>query len=128
MFFTDKIGNLPSLRFPSHLKKALYHDPCHLKYGLGIEQEPREIIRNIGLDLIETKEDRCCGFAGLFCLSFQELSQGLLKKCAPDYEKSDADMIITSCPGCIMQLKKEVKNKPVMHLIEILEETVLQES
>jgi glycolate oxidase iron-sulfur subunit len=127
-FLTEKIGQLPFLNIPSHLKKALYHDPCHLKYGLGIEKEPREIIRNIGLDLIETKEDTCCGFAGLFCLSFQDLSRELLKKCVRDYEKSNADMIITSCPGCIIQLKKEVKNKPVMHLIEVLEETVLQES
>jgi glycolate oxidase iron-sulfur subunit len=126
-FFVDKIGDLPFSKIPSHLKKALYHDPCHLKYGLGIVKEPRQIMGALGCDLIETKGERCCGFAGLFCLSYKELSSGLLRKCAKEYENSGADAIITSCPGCIMQLKKEVKNKPVMHLIEALDEMVLQE-
>lgn len=126
-FFVDKISALPFSKIPSHLKKALYHDPCHLKYGLGIVKEPRQIMAAMGFDLIETKGEKCCGFAGVFCLSYKELSRGLLRKCAQEYEASGADAIITSCPGCIMQLKKEVKNTPVIHLIEALEETVFQE-
>jgi len=65
--------------------------------------------------------------AGLLCLYYKELSSGLLGKCAQEYETSGADAIITSCPGCIMQLRKEMKNKPVMHLIEALDEAILQE-
>jgi Fe-S oxidoreductase len=34
-------------------------------------------------------------------------------------------MIITSCPGCIMQLSREVKDRPVLHLIEAIEDAVL---
>ncbi len=84
-FFVDKIEASQVSHLPSAMKTALYHDPCHLKYGLGIEKEPREIIKKIGIDLIKTREERCCGFAGVFCFSHKELSQGLLHKCVKNY-------------------------------------------
>jgi glycolate dehydrogenase iron-sulfur subunit len=108
------------------VKNAFYHDPCHLKYGLGVEKEPREIIGNMGIDLIRTREESCCGFAGTFCLSYRKLSQKILGECMKNYSDEKAEMIITSCPGCILQLSKEIKNKPVLHLIEVIEEAMLQ--
>ena len=56
-FFLDEL-NSSQFSLLSSLKGAVYHDPCHLKYGLGIEREPREIIENIGIDLIETEGDK----------------------------------------------------------------------
>ena len=121
-FFIDKINPFP---LPSyHLKSAIYHNPCHLKYGLGIEREPKEIIRKIGIDLLEPQGERCCGFGGIFSLSYGELSQGLLEKCISYYINASAETIITSCPGCMIQLTKGVKNKPVIHLIEVIEEAL----
>jgi glycolate oxidase iron-sulfur subunit len=108
------------------VKNAFYHDPCHLKYGLGIEKEPREILGNIGIDLIKTKEESCCGFAGTFCFSYRKLSQKILDNCIENYSDEKAEAIITSCPGCILQLSKEIKHKPVLHLIEVIEEAMLQ--
>ena len=124
-FLVDKIEPFQASQLSSALKRGLFHDPCHLKYGLGIEREPREIIRNIGIDLIKTAGGKCCGFAGMFCFSHKELSEGLLKKCVTDYAESEAEMIITSCPGCILQLSREVKDRPVLHLIEAIEEALL---
>ena len=126
-FFVDKIEPSQVSPLPSAMKTALYHDPCHLKYGLGIEKEPREIIKKIGIDLIKAREERCCGFAGVFCFSHKELSQGLLHKCVKNYADSEAEMIITSCPGCIIQLSREIKDRPVLHLIEAIEEAILPE-
>jgi glycolate oxidase iron-sulfur subunit len=127
-FFVDKLEPSQLSHLISPAKTALYHDPCHLKYGLGIEKEPREIIRKIGIDLIKTPGEKCCGFAGTFCFSHKELSQRLLHKCLEDYTGSAAEMIITSCPGCIIQLSREVKDRPVVHLIEAIEEAVFPES
>jgi len=110
------------------VKSAIYHNPCHLKYGLGIEREPKEIIRKIGIDLVETQGERCCGFGGIFSLSYRELSQGLLEKCIRYYINASAETIITSCPGCMIQLTKGVKNKPVIHLIEVIEAALQQKS
>lgn len=127
-FFIDKIdfSRFPHLASPA--KTAIYHDPCHLKYGLGIEKEPREIMNNIGIDLMKTQGGRCCGFAGIFCLSHKELSHQLLNKCLKNYITSEAEMIVTSCPGCITQLSREISDKPVLHLIEVIEEAMLQHS
>lgn len=127
-FFVDKIDFSGFRHLVSPGKTAIYHDPCHLRYGLGIEKEPREIIKNIGIDLIKTQEKRCCGFAGIFCLSNKKLSQELLNKCLNNYMTSEAGMIVTSCPGCIIQLSREISDKPVLHLIEVIEEAMLQNS
>lgn len=121
-FFMDA---LDFARLDPPYTRAIYHDPCHLKYGLGLLKEPRKVMTGMGTDLLPADGDRCCGFAGVFCLTNREISQGLLLKCASDYVAADADAIVTSCPGCIIQLSKEVRNKPVVHLIEVLEEALM---
>jgi glycolate oxidase iron-sulfur subunit len=124
-FLIDKLDHSRFTLLSSNLRSAVYHDPCHLKYGLGIEKEPREIIKNIGIKLMETYENRCCGFAGIFSLSHKELSQKLLKKCIEEYNETEPEIIITACPGCMIQLTKGFKDKPVLHLIEVIEEALL---
>jgi glycolate oxidase iron-sulfur subunit len=61
----------------------------------------------------------------VFCLSHKEISGKLLRNCSEDYAGGGAEAIITSCPGCVMQLSKGVSDKPVIHLIEALEEAIL---
>jgi glycolate oxidase iron-sulfur subunit len=103
-------------------KTAVYHDPCHLKYGLGIEREPREMIIKAGLELIGPQEQGCCGFGGVFCLSQPEMSNTLLTACTTHLRHSEADAVITSCPGCMLQLSRTITDRPVLHLIELIEE------
>jgi glycolate oxidase iron-sulfur subunit len=117
VFFRDKIGLADSIR-----KTAFYHDPCHLRYGLGVTREPREIIRKAGLDLVTAGDHGCCGFGGLFCLSFRDISNGLLKKRSERILDADPDVVISSCPGCILQLSRTMTDRPVLHLIEVIEE------
>lgn len=116
-FFEDKLKPLDKI-----YKTSYYHDPCHLYYGLGVKKEPREIIKKAGLDLAGSQEPGCCGFGGLYCLSFKETSSSLLKKKADRIVESNADMVITSCPGCILQLGRVVTDRPLLHLIELIEE------
>ena len=99
---------------------VIYHDPCHSLYHLGVSKEPRQILTAMGFNLIEPKERGCCGFGGTFKLFYQGLSQGILQKRAEDYK--EADMIVTSCPNCVLQFKSMIKDKPIKHIIEVLEE------
>lgn len=124
VFLADKIG---ALKLPpiSSLKSVTYHDPCHLNYSLGIKKEPREIIRQTGVELIDADGEGCCGFGGVFSLEFKELSRQLLKKRVGNYLSTGADAIVTSCPGCMMQLSSGT-DKSVFHLIELIEEAVCQ--
>jgi len=124
-FLVDKIALPDSQDRAAGLGSAIYHDPCHLKYGLGIEKEPRGIMRSLGVDVVETGGERCCGFAGVFCLSHKEISGKLLRNSVADYRGAGAEAIITSCPGCMIQLSRGISDKPVLHLIEAVEEAIL---
>ncbi len=116
-FFEDKLKHVDKI-----YKTSFYHDPCHLYYGLGVKEEPRQIIRKSGVDLVGSAEQGCCGFGGLYCISFKEKSSGLLKKRAEQIKESNADMVVTSCPGCLLQLGRAITDRPVLHLIELIEE------
>lgn len=101
--------------------KTVYHDPCHLVHGLKVTREPREILKKIGVNLIET-ESGCCGFGGLYSFTNKELSKSLLQNNASRYANAGADILVTACPGCMIQLSKLITDIPVFHIIELLEE------
>ncbi len=116
-FFIDKLDHTDMIQ-----KKAIFHDPCHLSFGLGVSTEPREIIKRAGVELVGPAQSGCCGFGGLFCMSNKELSVEMLRERKATIETSAADTVITSCPGCIMQLSRTVTDRPVIHLIELIED------
>lgn len=103
-----------------------YHEPCHLGRGLGVSDEPLEIIRSIpGLQFISlTEPSRCCGNAGSFSLSHYDSSYGILKHKLADVSGTGADIVVTGCGACRMQLEdgiaQERLDKKVLHTAEIL--------
>ncbi len=123
-FLLDKITSSEKHKNVS-FSKAIFHDPCHLKYGLGVTKEPREILRKIGIDLIKTKESKCCGFAGTFCFSNKSLSKNMLDTCMDYYDRYEFQTLITSCPGCILQFSQKLYNKKIVHIIEVIENIFL---
>ena len=107
--------------------KATYHAPCHLCRGLDVHDAPRNLIEKGGLEYVEcTEEEVCCGFGGTFSMKFPELSAELLKKKLANVEETGADVLLTDCPGCIMQLRGGLKKKgssiEVRHVAEVLAE------
>lgn len=107
-----------------------YHDPCHLSYGLGITDEPRRVLTNIkGVKLVEMKGAKeCCGFGGFFSACFKEMSLVIGKKKIENIKNTDADTVVTSCPGCMMQLEELKKqadtNVKIMHVAEVVDEAM----
>ena len=90
---------------------ATYHDPCHASRGQGLIKEPREILKNIeGIEYREMPEaDWCCGGAGSYALSHYDLSQKVLDRKMENLKKTDADLLVTSCPACMIQLSYGVR-------------------
>ncbi|MBI4697544.1 MAG: (Fe-S)-binding protein [Nitrospirae bacterium] len=105
-----------------------YHDPCHLRYGLGITEEPRKVIKNIqGAHLIEMQNPgECCGFGGFFSLDFRDLSRTIGEKKIRNILNTGADTVVTSCPGCMMQLEdlnRQANSRiRIMHIVELVAE------
>jgi glycolate oxidase iron-sulfur subunit len=120
-FFINKLAPLSQTSKTRQLKSVTFHDPCHLKYGLGISEEPRKIIRNAGIEIIEAKSKGCCGFGGVFSMLNKDISKGLLSKRADTLCATGAEAIVTACPGCMFHLSQGTKKIPVMHLIEIID-------
>jgi len=106
------------LRFPREVK-VTYHDPCQMVRYLSLVDEPRRILRAIkGIELVEpewTKEkwSTCCGGGGGFEAVFPELSQVLAVNRTSELLETGAEIIVTHCPGCVMQLKNGLRELKV---------------
>ena len=107
-------------------KKVTWHDPCHLSRHLGITSQPRQIIKSIpDVEYIEMPNaDRCCGMAGTFSLYYYDLSKQIADKKVEAIRSTGADIVVSSCPGCEIQLIDSLlRNKvpvKVMHIMELL--------
>jgi glycolate oxidase iron-sulfur subunit len=108
--------------------RTTYHDPCHLRRGQKVWQQPRALLSLIdGLDYIELPEaDWCCGSAGSQLITHYETSIKVMERKVNNIISAGAQAIATGCPGCQMQLNTAVKrrglNIRVVHPITLLDE------
>jgi glycolate oxidase iron-sulfur subunit len=116
---------LASLLKPLPLK-VTYHDPCHIAHCQGIRKEPRDLLKLVpGLIYKELEAaDACCGSAGTYNITTPEMSDRILQRKLDTVLASGADILVTSNPGCLLQLKKglidQLPDVKLMHLTEIL--------
>ena len=110
-----------------------YHDPCHLKKGMKVAAEPREILKSIpGISFKEMKApDACCGSGGSFVLTHYETAANIGKKKADDIVQTGAEAVATGCPACMMQLMDNMhrcgQDKEIVHYISLLAESYRRE-
>jgi len=114
----DKLKPLPI--------KVTYHDPCHIAHCQGIRSQPRALINMVpGIDFRELPEaDACCGSAGTYNIEKPEMSDRVLSRKVQNIQKTGAEYLVTSNPGCLLQLKKALSEATpqvkVIHLTELL--------
>jgi len=106
--------------------QVTYHDPCHIAHCQGIRKQPRELLKLIpGLQYKELEAaDACCGSAGTYNITKPEMSDRILQRKLDSVAASGADILVTSNPGCLLQLKKGLADQlprvRLMHLTELL--------
>jgi len=89
-------------------------------------KEPRDILKNIpGIDYRELPEaDWCCGGAGAYALSQYDLYRRVLDRKIANLKTTEADIIATSCPACIIHLSYGVRKHGlktrVCHISELI--------
>jgi glycolate oxidase iron-sulfur subunit len=116
-------------RHPLPLRIA-YHDACHLAHGQGVRQQPRDLLGSIpGLSIEPFAESEiCCGSAGIFNLVQPEMASALGRRKADHIETTGADAVVTSNPGCILQIRTAAQaaghQRPVVHIVELLDASI----
>ncbi len=121
-YFLEKINT-------SHIKplgkKLTYHHPCHLLRGLKTSMLLESFLKENEPQFIELNEsDKCCGFAGSYSIMHKGISKKLVERKVQNILNTQAEVVITACPGCIMQIDGYLKNAhidiKVMHFVSYL--------
>lgn len=106
--------------------KATYHDACHLVHGQGVRDQPRALLRAIpGLKLTNLPEsDWCCGSAGTYNLTQPEMAARLLERKVGNIQATEADVVVTGNPGCLMQIQAGLRQSGLpmkaVHTMDLL--------
>jgi len=107
-------------------KKVTYQDPCHLAHGQGVRSAPRELLKALGVELVEMQRaDDCCGSAGTYNVVQDELSMKILNSKMENVSATQAEIIATANVGCMLQLKAGAERRglkaEVLHVIELID-------
>ena len=118
-----------ALRHPIPLTVA-YHDACHLQHAQGVSAEPRRVLATIpGLKVRDIPESGlCCGSAGIYNLMEPATAQELGERKVGHLLTTGADAVVSSNPGCLLQLESGLRTAGremrTMHLVELLDASI----
>jgi glycolate oxidase iron-sulfur subunit len=113
---------------------AAYHDACHLAHAQGVRKQPRQTLKQIpGMEIKEIREaEICCGSAGIYNMVEPEPAAELGERKANNILKTGAQIIVTSNPGCMLQIQSSLKKMghgglPMAHPVEVLDASLRAE-
>jgi len=110
-----------------------YHAACHLAHAQGVREAPESLLRQAAQDvgaasmhLIPLREaEHCCGSAGIYNLLNTQLSMKILERKMDFIEQTGASVVVTTNPGCMLQLEVGARDRglkiTVSHLCELLD-------
>ena len=105
--------------------KVTYHSSCHLR-AAGVTKEPRAILKMLpGVQFVEMPDaDRCAGGAGTYLVKDFDTSQRIVARKRQAVEYSGANLVATSCPACMIQLKTGLPaTVEVKHIAQVLQDS-----
>jgi len=106
--------------------RITYHDSCHLLRSLGVQEQPRRLIRHLEqAELIEMKDsDRCCGFGGTFSFKYPAISTAMVDEKIRNIIDSGADTVTGCDISCLMNIQGRLSRLgspiKVMHIAQLL--------
>jgi glycolate oxidase iron-sulfur subunit len=83
-----------------------YDAPCHLLHAQRVAAPPLAVLGAIpGLELVPLEgSEHCCGSAGIYNLIEPEVSERVLAPKLDNIAKTQAPLVATGNPGCLMQI------------------------
>lgn len=116
-------------RHPVPLTVA-YHDACHLQHAQGVTAEPRQVLSTIPeLDVREVPEAGiCCGSAGIYNLVEPTTASRLGDRKASNIRTTGAEAVVSSNPGCLLQIASRLEQAGVRartyHMVELVDASI----
>jgi glycolate oxidase iron-sulfur subunit len=109
-----------------------YQDSCHLKNVMKSSSAPRQLMKQVDhVTFTESKEsDRCCGSAGIYNLTQPQMASQILEHKMEHVKKTKAHYLLTSNPGCLLQMKLGIKRHnpkdpmEAVHIVDFLYERI----
>ena len=115
--FIDELINNKKLSISGNLKgkRITYHDPCYLGRANEVFDIPRNLIKRLGVELVEMKRSKrrsfCCGAGGAQMFKEPEKGQQDINiNRTEEALKTKAKVIATGCPFCNTMMTDGVKN------------------
>ena len=110
--------------------RAAYHDACHLQHAQGVRAQPRRLLQQIpGVEVREIAESEiCCGSAGIYNMLEPEAATQLRDRKVQNVLKTEADVIVSGNPGCLLQIATGLgtlgRPMRIMHLVEVIDQSI----
>ena len=84
--------------------KVTFHKPCHLEN----DDFWQKILTNCeNIEYVKMQDyDECCGFSGEFAIKNPKIATQLMKQKAQNVAATGADYVVTTCPACVIGLKR----------------------
>lgn len=124
-----ELGPLPFIKSDKKIR-ITYQDSCHLRNVQKVVDQPRQLMRAIpNADYVEMRNsDLCCASGGIYNLIHFDESMKILDKKMLDAKETRAEIIVTTNPGCLLQMRLGVERAQLsdeveaLHLVELLAE------
>jgi Fe-S oxidoreductase len=111
-------------------RSVTYHDPCYLGRHNGIYHEPRQVLNSIpgiqfrDLDRSWSRSFCCSGGGLLLWYENEEEKERMGERRVRMAEEIGAQVIVTACPFCLINLEDAVKttgNEDKIEIIDLVE-------
>jgi glycolate oxidase iron-sulfur subunit len=101
--------------------KIAYHSPCSMQHGQKVHQQPIDLIKRTGNEVLNIPEGHlCCGSAGTYNILQQKIAKTLLKNKVENINKIKPDFISTGNIGCMTQIASGIET-PIVHTVEVID-------
>lgn len=127
-FLVDVLGAEPATATAG--RSLAYHASCHGLRGLGLRDQPRQLLRAISggrcADLPDA--ETCCGFGGLFAVKMGPVSSAMLQSKLEAVDASGAEVVVATDVSCLMHigggLRRRGSRVRARHIAEVIAESL----
>lgn len=108
------LSHMLNHRIPKgEMRAVTFHDPCFLGRWNNVYEEPREVLRMLGMKIVEMGRSRerslCCGGGGGRMWSSRQGERPVEAMRFEEALRTGAEALVTACPYCLVRFDSVAK-------------------